>query len=66
MAAMNNGQSAPTSLMEYCPNLHPIIEQVISKCLVPEPENRLQSMKELLTAISSLKHEDADHPKNKA
>lgn len=59
LAAMNHGQSAPTPLTKYYPNLHPTVEKVINKCLVPEPANRMQSMKELLTAISSLKHEDA-------
>ena len=60
LAAMNHGQSDPTPLTKYCPKLHPIVDQVISKCLMPEPEKRLQSMKELLTAISSLQHEDSD------
>lgn len=59
LAAMSHGQSAPTPLTKYCPNLHPAIDQVITRCLAPEPDKRVQSMKEVLTAIASLKHEDA-------
>jgi len=59
LAAMNNGQSEPTSLKKYYPNIHPTIEQVITKCLVPDPPARMPSMKELLTTISSLKDEEA-------
>ncbi|MGI9430159.1 MAG: serine/threonine protein kinase [Bythopirellula sp.] len=65
MAAMNHGQSDPTPLATHCPHLHPTIENVIAKCLVPDPANRMQSMKELLTAITPLEHEDAEHPDNK-
>ena len=60
LAAMSNGQSPPTPLTTHCPKLHPIIEQVIAKCLIPEPEKRLQSMKEVLLTIAPLKHEEAE------
>ncbi len=59
MAAMHHGQSDPTPLTKHCPNLHPTIEKVIARCLIPDPEKRTQSMKELLTALSSVKHEEA-------
>ncbi len=58
MAAMNHGQSDPTPLTKHCPNLHPTIEKVIAKCLVPDPEKRIHSMKELLTALSTVKQEE--------
>jgi len=65
LAAMNHGQSEPRPLITYYPNLHPTIVQVIDKCMRPKPENRMQSMKELLSAISPLKHEDVDHAENR-
>ena len=64
LAAMNHGQSEPTPLTKHCPNLHPTIQKVIARCLVPDPANRMQSMKEVLTAITPLKHEDVNHPDN--
>ncbi len=60
LAAMSHGQSTPPSLSKYCPNVNPIIDSIIAKCLVPEPENRLQSMREVIAAIAPLKSEDAD------
>ncbi|NOZ39533.1 MAG: serine/threonine protein kinase [Planctomycetes bacterium] len=60
LAAMSHGQSTPPSLTKYYPKVHPAIDQVIAKCLIPEPENRLQSMKEVLSTIAPLKHEDAE------
>jgi len=60
LAAMSNGQSPPTPLTNHYPKLHPTIDQIILKCLVAEPEKRLQSMKEVLTALAPLKHEDAE------
>ena len=65
LAAMNHGQSAPTPLTKHYPKIHPTLDQAITKCLISDPENRLQSMKELLTLITPLQHEDADHPMNK-
>lgn len=59
LAAMSHGQSAPTPLSKHCPNIHPTIEQTIAKCLEPEPSKRAQSMKEVLTTISSLQSEEA-------
>ncbi|MEM8947172.1 MAG: serine/threonine-protein kinase [Planctomycetota bacterium] len=59
LAAMNHGQSAPTPLTKHCPNLNPVIAKVIGKCLEPDPTKRAQSMKEVITAVSSLKHENA-------
>ena len=60
LAAMNNGQSEPTPLKNYCPKLHPTVDAVIAECLLPEPEKRLRSMKELLTTIAALKSEDIE------
>ncbi len=60
LAAMNNGQSTPTPLKKHCPKIHPTLEQAIAKCLLPEPQDRTQSMQELLTTISSLKQENVE------
>jgi len=60
LAAMSHGQSTPPSLTKYYPKVHPAIDQIIAKCLIPEPENRLQSMKEVLLTLAPLKNEEAD------
>jgi eukaryotic-like serine/threonine-protein kinase len=59
LAAMGNGQSAPTPLEKHCPKINPILRDAIHKCLEPEPEKRFQSMKVLLNAIRSAKSETA-------
>jgi serine/threonine-protein kinase len=57
LAAMGNGQSAPTPIEKHCPKIHPAIRDVIHKCLEPEAEKRFQSMKLLLNAMRSAKSE---------
>lgn len=57
LAAMSHGQSEPTPLEQCCPNIHPKISSAIHKCLVSDPEKRLQSMKQFLSEISSVKSE---------
>ncbi len=57
LAAMGNGQSAPTPIEKHCPKIHPVIRDVIHKCLEPEAEKRFQSMKLLLNAMRSAKSE---------
>lgn len=64
LAAMSHGQKDAPPLSKYCPNIHPAIDRIIAKCLAPEPSNRLQSMKEVLTALAGVKHEDVNHPSN--
>lgn len=59
LAAMGNGQSAPTPIEKHCPKIHPTIRDVIHKCLEPEAEKRFQSMKLLLNAMRSAKSESA-------
>jgi serine/threonine-protein kinase len=57
LAAMGNGQSAPTPIEKHCPKIHPAIRDVIHKCLEPEAEKRFQSMKLLLNAMRAAKSE---------
>ena len=59
LAAMGNGQSAPTPIEKHCPKIHPTIRDVIHKCLEPEAEKRFQSMKLLLNAMRPAKSESA-------
>lgn len=59
LAAMGNGQSAPTPIEKHCPQIHPAIRDAIHKCLEPEAEKRFQSMKLLLNAIRNAKSESA-------
>lgn len=57
LAAMGNGQSAPTPIEKHCPKIHPALRDVIHKCLEPEAEKRFQSMKLLLNAMRAAKSE---------
>ena len=58
-AAMNNAQSKPLPIEAHYPKIHPTVRDVIHKCLEPEPDRRFQSMKQMLNAMKSVKHEDA-------
>jgi serine/threonine-protein kinase len=64
LAAMSNGQTQPTSLEKHIPGIHPDISKAIHHCLEPNPEARTASMKQVLSAISHVGHERADHPSN--
>lgn len=57
-AAMGHGQSKPAPLEKLYPKIDPRLRDVIHKCIQPEPEARFQSMKLVLNAIRSVKHED--------
>ena len=59
MAAMGHGQSKPAPLEKHYPKINPTLRDVIHKCMESEPEKRIQSMKLVLNAIRSVKHEDA-------
>ena len=58
LAAMGHGQSKPHPLDKHYPKVHPTLRDAIHKCIHPEPASRFQSMKLLLNAIRSVKHED--------
>ena len=64
LAAMSHGQSEPTPLVKHCPWIHPDIAKAINHCLEANPEQRLSSMKQFLSAISHVSNERLDHPKN--
>ena len=57
LAAMGHGQSDPTPLANLCPWIHPKLAATIHKCLITEPSARLQSMKQFLSEISSVRSE---------
>ena len=59
MAAMGNAQSLPKPLETYYPNINPKLRDIIHKCMEPEPDKRFQSMKLLMNALKTVKHEDA-------
>jgi eukaryotic-like serine/threonine-protein kinase len=65
LAAMSNGQTEPTPLGKLVPGIHPDIVKAIHQCLVPNPDARTHSMKQFLSAISHVVHENADHPSNR-
>jgi serine/threonine-protein kinase len=58
MAAMSHGQSKPPPLTKYRPQIHPVLEAAILKCMAPVPSNRYDSMKNFLNAIRGVTHED--------
>ena len=55
---MGHGQSKPLPLDKYYPKIHPTMRDVIHKCMQPDPEKRFASMKLVLNAIKTVKHED--------
>lgn len=57
LAAMSHGQSEPVPLEKHCPTIDPTLTKAIHKCMAPEPSKRMQTMKEFLSAISSVKSE---------
>ena len=57
LAAMNNGQSDPTPLEHFCPNIDPTLSEAIGRCMLPDLEERTSSMKQFLAAISKVKSE---------
>jgi serine/threonine protein kinase len=58
-AAMAHGMSAPPPLRNYYPQVHPVLEAAILKCLEAKPEDRYQDMGQFLKAIRQLQHEHA-------
>jgi len=57
MAAMNHGQTEPTPLGEICPGIDSKLSAAIHKCLATDPGKRMQSMKQFLSEISSVRSE---------
>jgi len=60
LAAMSNGQTDPTPMENFYPKINPVISKAIIKCLEPDAEQRMQSMKNFLSMISSVQSEEAD------
>ncbi len=58
LAAMNNGQSAPAPLEQYCPDIDPAISAAINQCMLPDIESRTHSMKQFLASIAKVKSEN--------
>ncbi len=59
LAAMSHGQSEPPPLKTFCPEIHPAIAEAIGTCMRPEPADRFPSMKRFLSAIASVRDENA-------
>ena len=57
-AAMNHGLTKPTPISQFYPTVHPKIEEVIFKCMEPEREKRIRSIKEVLSVLTHLETED--------
>jgi serine/threonine protein kinase len=57
-AAMGHGQSKPLPLEKHYPKINPTLRDVIHKCMQPDAEKRFSSMKLVLNAIRTIKHED--------
>jgi serine/threonine protein kinase len=58
MAAMSHGQSEPPPLEKYYPKIHPTLQRAITRCMLPDPNERTQSIRQFLNAIRSVRHED--------
>lgn len=58
LAAMGHGQTEPAPLETYCPEIHPALSQAIAACIRPNAEQRMQSMKQFLSAISNVRQEN--------
>ncbi len=60
LAAMGNGQSEPTPLETYYPKIDPTLSEAIAQCMKPDFESRTPSIKQFLSKIANVKHEDRD------
>ncbi|MCA9229590.1 MAG: serine/threonine protein kinase [Planctomycetales bacterium] len=58
LAAMSHGQSEPTPLEHFCPNIHPTLSKAISQCMLPDLQKRMQTMKQFLAMIANVKSEE--------
>ncbi len=58
LAAMNHGLTRPPSLTKFYPQIHPVLEEAIFKCLEPQVEQRTASMQDFLQEIAPLRQED--------
>lgn len=59
LAAMAHDQPA-TPILDYKPNLNPVLAQAIHKCMEPDPLRRFASMKEFLQAIRRIESEEVE------
>jgi len=60
LAAMSNGQSEPAPLEHFYPHIDPTLSKAICQCMLPDLEKRTQTMKQFLSMIANVKHEDRD------
>lgn len=58
LAAMAHGQTEPAPLESHCPEIDPVLSKAIAECMLPNVEQRVQSMKQFLSSISSVQHEN--------
>ena len=58
LAAMTHGAHEAPPLSKYYPAVNPELEKLILKCIEPEPNDRPQSMEQILKALQRLKSED--------
>lgn len=63
-AAMSHGMHESPPMTRYYPNIHPVLEEAILKCIKADPNDRFSTMERFLQAIRSIRHEDQDHPAN--
>ncbi|MDO5580964.1 MAG: serine/threonine-protein kinase [Planctomycetia bacterium] len=59
LSAMAHDQPA-APILNYKPNLDPILAQAIHKCMEPDPHNRFSSMKEFLKFIRRVENEEIE------
>ena len=47
-----------TDILEICPTINPVLASIVMKCLEPEPADRYQNVKELLTDLNNIDKND--------
>lgn len=57
-AAMTHGASEPPALTNYYPNIDPGLEEIIMKCLRPDPAERYQSMDSVVRLLRRFRSEN--------
>lgn len=57
LAALNHDTSNPRNILEYRPDLDPILAELIMKCVQPNPQSRIQSMDQLVRSLRGVESE---------
>jgi serine/threonine-protein kinase len=59
VSALAYDATPPRAILQYCPQLHPVLANAIMQCLLPNPADRPQTMSDFLRAIFPVKQDHA-------